>query len=125
MYTDSELNVYFLLRFQTCCVGKPYLATTHDAAAAFSASSAAAAVNVPSDWLFQPIAEDEPGFDEETLEAIMGGSGASAGSKEGDTTKVCSAHRCLLARQKIELLCSKYRNLANMKLRFCKTKLIE
>ena len=86
----------FLFLLQTCCVGKPYLPTTHDAAAAAAASvvsSATAAVSLPSsEWLFQPIAEDEPGFDEETLEAIIAGAtpAAAGAADEVDTTKVCT-----------------------------------
>ena len=79
-------------------MGKPYLPTTHDAAAAaassvVSSATAAAAVSLPpSEWLFQPIAEDEPGFDEETLEAIIAGAApaAAAAANEVDTTKVCT-----------------------------------
>ena len=77
---------------QTCCAGKPYLAT-HDAAVsehgtANAAPSAAGAT--AADWLFQPIAEDESGFDEETLEAIIGGGGGAATEAAGEagTNKV-------------------------------------
>ena len=85
-------NHNYLIMLQTCCAGKPYLAT-HDATApelgpanmAPSAGAAAAA-----DWLFQPIAEDESGFDEETLEAIIGGGGGAATDAAGEagTNKV-------------------------------------
>ena len=79
-------------------MGKPYQHAHCDASvspASAAASAAAAAVTVPSDLLFQPIAEDEPGFDEETLEAIIGSGGGTgdAGGAEAaavavDTTKV-------------------------------------
>ena len=73
---------------QTCCAGKPYLAT-HDAAAPELASAnVAPSAAAAADWLFQPIAEDESGFDEETLEAIIGGGAATEAAGEAGTNKV-------------------------------------
>ena len=74
---------------QTCCAGKPYL-STHDAAASELATANVApstAANA-ADWLFQPIAEDESGFDEETLEAIIAGGGGTEAPGEAGTNKV-------------------------------------
>ena len=75
---------------QTCCAGKPYLAT-HDAAAPeLATANVAPSTAATADWLFQPIAEDESGFDEETLEAIIGGGGGAAteAAVEAGTNKV-------------------------------------
>ena len=72
---------------QTCCAGKPYLAT-HDAAAPELATANVAPSAVAADWLFQPIAEDESGFDEETLEAIIAGGGGTEAAGEAGTNKV-------------------------------------
>ena len=84
-------NHNYLIMLQTCCAGKPYLAT-HDAAAPelATANVAPSAGAVAADWLFQPIAEDESGFDEETLEAIIGGGGGAATDAAGEagTNKV-------------------------------------
>ena len=97
-------------------MGKPYQhahcdASVSSASSAAAAASAATTVTVPSDLLFQPIAEDEPGFDEETLEAIIGSGDGTGGGEAAaaavDTTKVsttftvylglhtcCFFHRC-------------------------------
>ena len=85
----GKFHPCFHLLLQTCCAGKPYLAT-HDAAAPelATANVAPSAGAAAADWLFQPIAEDESGFDEETLEAIISGGGGTEAAGEGGTNKV-------------------------------------